>query len=191
MREIFLYIGPLIGLAGMAPYIVDIFRGTTKPNVVSWATWTLLTGIGTAAVIVEESLVSALLPLASTISTLTVVLLGLKFGFAKYSRFDSVCQFAAVIGLVLWWVFNSPLGGLVAALTIDAVAVVPTLLHSWKTPREETWQTFAWATLAAAVTGLGIESYTLGNIAYPIYLFFANGLIAAVIIYRRRSSKSV
>jgi hypothetical protein len=189
MKSILLYVGPLVNLLSVVPYIIDIIRHKTKPNVVSWVTWTVLTGIGTAAVIAEESFVSSLLPLSSTLCTFLVVLLGIKFGFAKYSRADGICQAAAVFGLLLWWIFNSPLIALVAVIVVDAVAAIPTLVHSWRLPNEETWQTFGLASFGSLLTLIAIESYTAGNLAYPIYLLSANALITGTILYGRHRQR--
>ena len=187
MKSGLLIAGAVLNLFSVVPYLRDILRKSTKPNVVSWLTWTMLTGIGTAAVIVSEGFGPALLPLSATLATLSVVLLGAKYGFAKYSKFDGVCQSLAVLGLVFWFVFNSPTVALISVVVIDFVAVLPTLRHSWLHPEEETWQTFAIATLAALLTLLGIGSYTFNSTLYPVYLFIANGLVAATILLRGRT----
>lgn len=41
--------GGLLATFSTVPYIIDIIRRRTKPNIVSWFTWTLLTGIALAA----------------------------------------------------------------------------------------------------------------------------------------------
>ena len=186
MRPFLLYVGPLLNLFSIGPYIIDVVRRKTKPNVVSWVTWTILTSVGTAAVIAQENFIAGLLPLSSSLCTLSIVLLGFKYGFAKYSRFDVICQAAALIGLALWAIFNSPLIALIAVITIDAIASMPTILHAYRAPQEETWQTFGIGSLAAVLTLLSINSFTIGKLTYPVYLAIANGTIAVIIVVMRR-----
>lgn len=185
MKEFLQIFGPLLGFVAMIPYIIDVIRKKTKPNIVSWLTWTILTGVGSVAVFVQAGFIASLLPLCATISTLSVVLLGIKYGFAKYTKFDAYCQASTLVGLALWGIFNSPLVGLIAAIVIDAVAVMPTLRHAYLRPEEETWQTFAIAFFSSGLTLLSVSNYTASRLSYPLYLTSANGVITATIIFMR------
>ena len=79
MKTAFLIISTAVVLASVVPYLLDILRHKTKPNIVSWLTWTMLTGIATAAEIGAGEYVTAIFTGASTIETGLVVLLGLEF----------------------------------------------------------------------------------------------------------------
>lgn len=186
MRNFLAIAGAIIALFSTVPYIIDILHKKTKPNIVSWFTWMLLTGIATAAAFAAGETKTALLTLASTVCVAAVVILGVKYGIAKFSLFDGICQAGAVLGLILWIVFNSPLIAIVASVSIDFVAALPTLRHSWIKPAEETWQTFLIGTGAAALTTLSITSYTWEAILYPAYLVLANGGIVLIVVYRRQ-----
>lgn len=186
MRDSLLIIGPVLNVLCIIPYLVSMVRGNTKPNIATWLTWTILTGIGAAAVIVSDGWGEALLPAGASLVTLSVVLLGLKYGYAEYGKFDITCQILAIVGLSMWFIFNSPLVGLIAVIVIDAIAGLPTIRHGWRKPFEETWQTFAIGSAASFITFLGLTELTITNIAFPIYLSLANGIIAAAIILGRR-----
>ena len=136
MKTAFLIISTAVVLASVVPYLLDILRHKTKPNIVSWLTWTMLTGIATAAEIGAGEYVTAIFTGASTIETGLVVLLGLRYGFVKYARFDIVCQLAAIGGIILWQIFNSPEIALLATVAIDFVGALPTLRHGWQKPGE-------------------------------------------------------
>lgn len=188
MHDILAWTGAILAVVSVGPYLYDIIKGRTKPNIVSWFTWTLLTGIVTAAAMASGEPRTALLSLASTICTLSVVILGLKFGIAKFSRFDAICQLSAAVGLILWFIFNSPAIAIIAAVSIDFVVMLPTLRHSWLKPNEETWQTFLIGTVAALFTIFSLSSYTVESLLFPLYIFVANGAITAVIIYSRKAN---
>jgi len=191
MKTLFLILATVVTVSAVIPYIRDILRGTTKPNLVSWITWTLLTGIATAAQISAREYVGAIFTGAAMLETLSVVLMGLRHGYVKYDRFDVVCQVSAIAGIILWQIFNSPAVGVVAAVVIDLVGCVPTVRHSWQKPFEETWQTYALSGVGGALALAALTSYTWVSVPYPLYIVFINFLVPSVIIYRRKARVAV
>jgi len=186
MKEIFAVIGATIAIVSTVPYLIDIVRGKTKPNIVTWLTWTMLTAISGAAALVAGEPKTAALLFADSVCTGLVVVLGLKYGTAKFSRFDIICQVSALLGLVFWLVFNSPTIGIVVPLAIDFIGMLPTLRHAWLKPGEETWQTFILGVVAPAFTLLSLTRLNIASLAFPLYLFLANGAVTLVIIIRRQ-----
>ena len=186
MKTTLLVLSALITIGGMVPYIRDILRGTTKPNLVSWLTWTLLTGIATAAAISAHENVAAIFTASATVGPLLVVLLGLRHGYVKYTRFDVVCQVAAVAGIILWQIFNSPAIGVVGAVLIDFIGALPTFRHAWLAPYEETWQTFALSSLGAVFALGALTTYNWVSLPYAVYLVVVNMVLSAVIITREK-----
>jgi hypothetical protein len=185
MKNALAIIGGLIAALSTLPYLIDIVRRKTKPNIVTWFTWTLLTGIATAAVFASHEPRAAILTLGSSICTGLVVILGLKYGIAKMSLFDGLCQLGAIIGLALWLIFNSPAVAIAFSLAIDFIVMLPTLRHSWLHPQEETWQTFIIGIIAALFILASLSDYNFASLAFPVYLMLADLLVASVIIYRR------
>jgi hypothetical protein len=187
MKNAIAIVAGLLALVAIIPYLIDIVRGKTRPNIVTWFTWTLLLIIGTAGAFVAHQNRSAFLTLGDTIGTGLTLILGLKYGIAKFTRLDIFCQIGAVIGLLLWWYFDSPAVGIVAVVIIDFIAAVPTLYHSWHKPQEETWQTFLVLVVASTLTITVLSNYTVASLAYPVYLLFIDFAVAAVVVFRRLS----
>ncbi len=186
MKDALAWGGAILAIISVAPYVYDIIKQRTKPNIVSWITWTLLTGLATAAAFAAGEWRTGILLLSSSVCTLAVVLLGLRFGTATLSRFDIVCWIGTAVGLALWLIFNSPALAIIASVVIDLIGALPTLRHSWLEPAEETWQTFLISTLAAILTVLSLTAYSIESLLYPLYLIVANSLIVGVVIYRRK-----
>jgi len=185
MRNVLAYIGALLGVVSLTPYIIDVVKKRTKPNVVTWITWTLLSAVATAAAFAAGQPKTALLTLGYTICTSIIVMLGLKNGIAKFSLFDGLCQASAILGLILWLVFNSPDIAIIAVVIIDFIGVLPTVKHSWQDPMEETWQSFAIGAVASMFIIVSLTTYNIAGLLYPFYLIFGDGLVAFVVIYRR------
>lgn len=185
VRDIFAVVAGLLAIVAAIPYIIDIIKGKTKPNIASWLTWTLLLLIGTAGAFAAHEVRSALLTTGDLVGTGLILLLGVKYGIAEFSKFDFFCQAGALLGLVLWFVFNSPTIGIVAVIAVDLLGSLPTLRHSWKNPKEETWQTFVIVSLASVITLITLTNFNVASLAYPGYLLVINLSFASVVIYRR------
>ena len=184
MKEALAVVAAVLVIVAVVPYLADIVRGKTKPNIVSWFTWTILTGIATGAAFAGGATHTALLTLANTISTGLVVVLGLRFGIAKFSYFDAFCQLGASVGLVLWLVLDSPAIGVIVSVAIDFIAGLATLRHAWTDPSEETWQTYFVGAVAAALTVASITHFSLVSLLYPVYILCADGAFSGVILAR-------
>lgn len=186
MKFIFLILASVITITGTIPYLIDILKGKTKPNLVSWITWTLLTGIATSAAISAGEHVAAIFTGAATIEVGLVVVLGLiKKSYVEYSRFDIFCQVGAVVGIILWQLFDSPAIGVLSSVVIDFIGALPTIKHSWLMPSEETWQSFALSGIGGVFGILALESLNLVSLPYALYIVVINILIATIILYRR------
>lgn len=112
--------------------------------------------------------------------------MGLRHGYVKYTRFDVVCQIGAVVGLILWQLFDSPLTAIIATVLIDLIATLPTLRHAWFKPYEETWQTYALSGLGAALAVLGLTAYNAISLTSAVYIVLINIVVTSTILYRRQ-----
>jgi hypothetical protein len=186
MKDVALILSALISILCVIPYCRDIIKHKTKPNLVSWITWTLLTGVILAAQISEGEYRAAVFSFGLVIATGSIVVLGLWHGYVKYTVFDVACQMLAVLGLILWQVFDDPLIALYVSIAVDFIGLVPTLRHAWQKPFEETWQTFAIGILAPVFGFIALDTFTQINTTYLVYVFFADLALVSIILHRRR-----
>lgn len=186
INEFIAYIAAAIMVGGMVPYILDIIKGKTQPNLVSWITWTLLTCIGTFAALSEGAVTTAILSGASTVSTLLVVILGIRNGIKRYTLLDIVCQVLAILGIILWQTTQDASVAIAIVVFTDMIACLPTIRHAWRSPHAETWPTFATGAVGAGITIFTITHMSFAALAYPLWLVGANLLIPVIILYRRR-----
>ena len=183
-------IGSLITVSAVIPYLVEIVRGQTKPRVVSWFVWTVLTGLGMAAALAEGQYLTSVLLGTAGFVTLLVVILGWKHGDRHFEKLDIVCLVGAMVGIILWQLFDSPAIGALAAVGLDLIGGLPTLIHAWKKPHEETWITFFLSFLGAGIALAAISDWRITSVAYPIYLVAINALYTAVLLGRGRVVKA-
>jgi hypothetical protein len=184
-RNVIALIAALASFSGIFPYIRDVIKGKTHPNLVSWATWCLLNLINTAAALSTGAFQTALLSGASALATGWVTFLSIRHGKIKYTAFDIVCQALALAGIVVWRFTGQPEIAVLIAVSIDLVAALPTWRHAWIAPFNETWQGFSLAACAAMVTLFTISQYTLVSLAFPLLVLTNCSVIVSIILYRR------
>lgn len=180
MRVVLLVLGVAITLYASIPYIIDVLRKRTKPRVVSWFNWSLLAGISGAAALSAKQYPSAILSIAIFIECISVVIFGLKLGDKKFDFFDVVCQVGAIIGLLLWIIFNSPLIAIIASVGVDYIASLPTFRHIWQKPHEETVSAFIMSGLGAAFVLAAVHKPHATGLIVPISIIFINALTTSL-----------
>jgi len=186
LYTLFVILSSILTLVAIIPYLVEIVRKKTKPRIVSWIVWTVITTISAVASLVDGQYATAILLFSAAIETLSVVILGWKNSDKKIERLDIVCFTGAMIGVVLWQVFNSPALAVIVTILVDFIGGVPTLVHSWKKPGEETAITFFISAIGAVCTLLIVVDWQVTSVAYPIFLVGINLLFTSIIVFRKR-----
>ncbi|MDB5163177.1 MAG: hypothetical protein JWO54_726 [Candidatus Saccharibacteria bacterium] len=171
----------ILTVVAVVPYLIAVVRRKTKPRIVSWFIWSLLTGISAVASYSDQQYPSGILLTVAALGTLSVVVLGWRFGDKEIGRLDLVCLIGALVGVLLWQVFDSPALAILAAVTIDIIGGIPTWFHIWRKPHEETAITFALSFLGAFCTLLASQDWKVTAIAYPLYLVLTNLFMASLI----------
>jgi hypothetical protein len=189
MKNLFIAISSILTVASTVPYLIDILKKKTKPRIVSWFNWSLLTGIACAASFADKQYPSAILTLLACLETATIVVLGLKYGDRKFETFDVFCELGAITGLVLWIIFNAPVVAIIAAVAIDFVASLPTIRHAWQKPAEETVSAFVLAGTAGIFTIFALNKPHVSGIIYPVYIVLINVVISGVLFNRMRAKQ--
>jgi hypothetical protein len=186
IATIFLALSLICTISSVVPYARDILRRTTKPNIASWIVWTALTGVATIVQFAAGETTTAIITLAAALETLVIVILGLRYGYADFGRFEWVCLLGALAGLMIWLLLDNPVLAVLLTVLIDLAGSLPTVRHSWLSPGEETWLTYLAAGLGGLFGLLALTSFTVVSLAYPIYLAGMNAILVAIILWRQR-----
>lgn len=187
--NIVILIAGIIEASTAIPYIRDIRSGKTKPAIVSWITWLLLSLLVAFASYAEGAVVSTVIASALVIECGAIILMSLNKGKFSYTRFDGYCQLAALLGLVLWRLTNEPMIAIILFVVVDAIGALPTWRHAWRRPKEETLSTFALSILGNALALSAIPTFTLTMTLVPAYLLILNTVLTIEIFFRRRSMR--
>lgn len=188
VSTILLTTGTSLVTLSIVPYIKDILQDRAKPRVISWAIWTLLLGLMAVVSWQEGQISSAVLATASTLACLTVSLLAVRYASMNFTYLERWSLFGAAVGIALWLLFDNPMLMLAAAITVDAIAYLPTFVNGWYNPYHESMSMFAtsaigsWLVLLAALLG----HTTLHGLVYPLYSVTFGSIMIGILLTRRR-----
>ncbi len=190
MIAILVTIGALVSAAGSVPYILAVIRGTVRPRLVSWGVWAVLAGVMTVSAFAEGAIPSAVMSSITLIACATVTVLGWRQRRGGISRLDVVCLVGAVLGIASLAVFKNPLVALAVSVAVDIIAFIPTLVHAWASPYEESLTCFALSTLGGTLAVMAVLAgeISLAALLYPVYSVVFNGVAALLIVSGRSKS---
>jgi hypothetical protein len=180
----FIFASGFIELTSTWPYLRDQIREKTKPAIVSWGTWFILSSLTALASYSAGAIAAAILSVAIAIECLLVVLISIgKWNF-QYSFFDFLCQLGALVGVVAWYLSNDPVIALVIFVISDAIGAIPTLRHAWKYPHEETVYTYSLSMAGNSFAAASAINFSFTELLVPLYLLALNATLSTVIIQR-------
>lgn len=179
-------IAGVLAAAAAYPYLRDMLRGETRPNIVSWSIWALAVGISAVAQLSAEPSWSAALVVVTFIVDIIILLFGIfGYGYPKFEWWDGVCLVLSLVALVLWQLSGNPLIALGFAISSDALAFIPTYIKAYRDPQTETpitWVLFGLSGMAA----IGAAAvFDFASIGFALYYTIACLGVAGTVILRK------
>jgi hypothetical protein len=188
MQTVLIVISSVLTVVAVLPYILDIIRGKTKPRLVTWFTWGLLSVITSAAAYSDGQYPAGILTTFGAAGCFAVVVLGWHHGNRKFERLDIVCQIGALAGIGLWLTFDSPALAIITTTIVDLIGAIPTIVHSWHQPHEETWITYFLSGTAALLTVFAADNWQITSLLAPAYFFIFNLILTTILLIRKKYS---
>jgi len=182
----FVIIGTLIGSSGAVAYVWDTIKGKVKPNRVSYLLWSIAPMIAFAAQIKQGVGLESLMTFSTGFLPLLTftVSFGNKDAEWKLTRFDVVCGFLSVVGLILWLVTKVGNVAIFFSILADGLAALPTLVKAYKYPETE----IAWPWLATCfgvvLTLLTLQELTFANCGFIVYIFVVDLMIFCCVQFK-------
>ncbi len=177
-------IAAVVSFAGFIPYLITILKGNTRPNIVSWTVWMSLACISGITYYYSGARQTALVPAAYVMGDLLIITLALKHGKGDIHKFDLYCLAGSGLGLILWWIFHSPVVGLAASLLVHLVGSLPALKKAYQRPRTES--RIAWTMFSAGIiiSLFAIKQWRkFGIVLYPVYMSTHDIVITSFVFF--------
>ncbi len=177
----------IISFAALVPYVISVWRGITKPHVISWFIW----GISTLTVFAAQWLDDGGAGSWSTFvgGAATFVVIGLafyKYADLSITLSDILCLNVALAALPLWFFAEDALLAVALLTFVDVVAYIPTFRKSWSKPGEEQILMYAVMTIRNALSIMALEHYSATTLLFPLITGIANIALIAFIAIRRK-----
>jgi hypothetical protein len=182
----FIILGTLIGAVGSVAYLIDTVKGKVKPNRVSFLLWSIAPFIAFFAQIKQGVGLEALMTFSTGFLPLTVFIASFVNKQAEWNltRFDLLCGFLSVAGLILWLITKVGNVAIFFSIVADGLAAVPTIVKAYKYPHTE----LAWPWIATVfgvvLTLLTMSTYTFANSGFILYILVVNTLIYVLVQFR-------
>jgi hypothetical protein len=136
----------------------------------------------------ERQLSSAVLAGTSALACLVVALLAVRFASFELTRLEWYSLLGAVLGIGLWLIFDSPMLVLLAALTVDSIAYLPTYVNGWHNPYHESMSMFVISAIGSSLVLLAavFTHANSGGLIYPLYSLIFGSIMVAILLTRRQ-----
>lgn len=158
----------IIFILGDLPYVYDTITGKTKPQRITWGVVFLLNCIGFANQYASGAKNSLWIFGAAVIVTGIIVILSIKNGVGGHGKIDVFSLFAALLGIGLWAMFDSPFLSIVANLCVATIALIPTFIKAYKEPGSETKITWLLGAISALLASVSVGSLNLNLLILPV-----------------------
>lgn len=175
-----------LAIVGNLPYLRDIVRGTVKPHPYTWLVWTLVSGIVFFGQLAKGAGVGALPTAASELFTVVIFLFSLRYGFRDISHVDTLFLGLALVGVGAWIATDDPTVSVIIAVSIDAVAFVPTLRKTWHQPDTENPILFVTNVVRHVLALFSLEAYNIATMLHSLVMVCINTLMSGIILVRRK-----
>ncbi|MBN2816631.1 MAG: hypothetical protein JXQ67_08100 [Campylobacterales bacterium] len=185
-------IAQMIVASSIIPYVISIFRGTVKPNRVSWFIWSIVGFTFWLVTPDTADTITKMLTFTFMINPTIVFILTLFKG--ENTHPDRLEKFSLTIGLfaICVWYFARESAGILPifiAIVADFCALIPTLRFVYTSPQEEAPLAWILFFVGFSLALFGVENYNLLNLALPSYMLFGSLFVAYPLVRYRLKMK--
>jgi catechol 2,3-dioxygenase-like lactoylglutathione lyase family enzyme len=186
------YISAFLGIIAVIPYIRGIIRGNTRPERLSWLIWVLLDVILVFSQLAKGGSYSVLMTVGFLVADLAIFLLSLKYGYRnKLLKRDYIALAGVGLGLLLWYVSKEAAIAIFAAIIIDAMGGVLTIIKSYESPKTENLTKWVLTALSALLACFAVGSFNIYLLAFPVFILCQSlAIIIAIQLGKRRKKTS-
>lgn len=178
-----------IGLAAVAltiighlPYIIDIFKGKTKPHIFTWGVWAVVTVLAFIGQWQKGGGAGAWTTGVTGLITILIAVLAIRNGSKDITKTDKICFTAALISIIPWYLTKDPTFSIIIITLIDVFAFVPTVRKTIKDAGSETLFTYSLNVLRHGLSLVALANYNVATYLYPAALFIMNVMMSFIIL---------
>ena len=176
----------VVGFIGYAPYLRDVFKGSTKPHFFSWFLWGILETTAFFAQIKKGGGAGSWVLGFSALVVFIIAFKALWSGERNITRLDWFGFVGASIGIIIWFYTKDPTGAVIVIALTDAMAFIPTYRKGFQHPNEETAFEYGMSALKYIFGFFALNTYNLATYLYPTTLILTNSVFVIMLLWRRK-----
>lgn len=188
MLQIFGIIAGLLAVICHIPYLIDIFKGTTKPERASWLIWSVLGTVAFFSQLAKGATDSLWLNGLDTLGSTVTFILAIKFGMGGLAKRDIASIIFAIGGMALWFVTKEPMVALIIVVLVDFAGSILTIIKAYETPETETLSTWIILFFSGMLAAVSVGELNFSLLLYPMYIGLINGATGVAILLGRRKA---
>lgn len=189
IKIIFAILSIVLSFGLYVPYYIGIWKKETKPHLLTWTTWFLLTALGFLISSRSNGGFGSLIFAFQSICSLTVAI----YAFCKKEKnivpFDWIIFACALIILIFYYLTKNALVSVILAASIDCLGYVPTFRKSYSQPNTEPVLTYAVTSVSWLMSIFALQTFNFTTLFYPVALVVIDIAFALFLIIRRHSLK--
>ncbi len=172
MTNFIIALSSILAFISYVVYIIAILKGEARPHRTTRFVLVLITILATASLFAQGSTVAIWLSGVFTLGSLVIFLLSIKYGMGGWAKTDIACLCISLGGIVFWQMTANPMYALFASIGADLVGQIPMLIKTYRFPNTEVWTFYFLDVLAAVLSLVAIQAWTIREFAYPMYIVF-------------------
>lgn len=184
-KEIFGILSVIPGIIGFGNYIWTIFRKRTKPHMLTWIVWVIITGVVFAAQCSQNAGAGSWALGLGFAGCSLIAVISLFHGEKRITWGDKIAFAGGLATIPLWYFTKNPLWSVILATAIDGFAFYPTFRKSWLKPYEESTPLYTLDAARLLISLFAIENLTLTSILYPLFVMLMNTSFVVMLCCRR------
>jgi hypothetical protein len=170
------------------PYVRSIVRGETRPHVLSWLIWSIVTFTVFFAQLSDGAGIGAWpIGLSALITSYVALLSWMKRSDLSITPLDWACLLVALLAVPIWLITSNPLWAVLILTVIDLVGFGPTVRKAYAKPHDERIWFFLLGALRNALAITALEHYSPTTVVFPAAVGVACLALAQFIALRRKA----
>ena len=166
--------------------IYSIVRGDFRPQRMTRLLIFLLSLLMVGTLWAQGDRNSIFIAIAQLFGGFIILLLSIEKGIGGYGVMGGVVFVMTIASLVVWRTTNNPTLGLIMSIVTDLIAFSPTIVKTWQLPETEEWKFYMSDVVASFFSILSIPLFSIGNLAFPVYILAINTLSVVMILGRKK-----
>lgn len=182
MKETIAIVAVLLAIVGNFPYLRQVIRREIEPHAYTWLVWSIVSCIVFFGQLAKGAGVGAIPTAASEIFTIIIFLFSLRTGFSYVTRTDTIFLVLALAGLVPWILTKDPTISVIIAVSIDAIAFMPTLRKAWRAPGKENSILYIMNVLRHILMLFSLRAYNIATTLHSIVMITLNSIMTSILV---------